>query len=49
MNFIEQTGAEIVVTGNLGCMIQLIYGTKKFDKKVKIMHPVSLLRKSYRI
>ena len=44
---IKSTGAEWVVTGNPGCMIQLIYGAKKFDANIKIIHPVSLLKKAY--
>lgn len=49
MDNIEKTGAQIVVTGNPGCMIQLIYGARKFNKSVQVLHPVTLLRESYRI
>jgi glycolate oxidase iron-sulfur subunit len=48
MENIRTSGAEIVVTGNPGCMIQLMYGVKKFDVPVQILHPVSLLNKAYR-
>jgi len=47
MDNISSTGAEYVVTGNPGCMIQLMYGKKKYNKQVKVIHPVSLLRMSY--
>ena len=47
MENIANTDAEYVVTGNPGCMIQLIYGAKKFNKNVKILHPITLIRKSY--
>jgi glycolate oxidase iron-sulfur subunit len=47
MKNIRSTGVSHVVTGNPGCMIQLIYGTKKFMTDVKIIHPISLLRQAY--
>jgi glycolate oxidase iron-sulfur subunit len=47
MSHIQSTGVSHVVTGNPGCMIQLMYGTKKFGVDVKIVHPVSLLNEAY--
>ena len=47
MNNIKNSGAEFVVTGNPGCMIQLMYGAKKFKVPVRILHPVSLLNQAY--
>jgi glycolate oxidase iron-sulfur subunit len=47
MNNIKNCGADYVVTGNPGCMIQLIYGAKKFQVPVRILHPVSLLNQAY--
>ncbi|MFC2089109.1 (Fe-S)-binding protein, partial [Calditrichota bacterium] len=47
MEKISSTGAEYVVTGNPGCMIQLMYGAKKFGYNVKVLHPITLLRRSY--
>ncbi len=47
MDNIRATGAEWIVTGNPGCMIQIIYGAKKFKMPVKVIHPVSLLRMAY--
>ena len=49
MNNIRSSGAEYVVTGNPGCMIQLMYGARKYDVPVKILHPVSLLNKAYHV
>ncbi len=47
MQNIKSTGAEWVVTGNPGCMIQLMYGVKRFDVNVQIIHPVSFLKMAY--
>jgi len=47
MNNIKKTGVKYVVTGNPGCLLQLMYGTKKFETDVEIIHPVSLLRMGY--
>jgi glycolate oxidase iron-sulfur subunit len=47
MQNIRSTGVSHVVTGNPGCMIQLLFGTRKFMTDVQIIHPVSLLRKAY--
>ena len=47
MENIAETEADYVVTGNPGCMIQLIYGAKKFNKNINVIHPITLIRKSY--
>jgi len=47
MDNISNTDADYVVTGNPGCMIQLIYGSKKFEKDIQVLHPITLLRISY--
>lgn len=47
MENLRSTGAEIVVTGNPGCHLQLNYGIKKFGLKMEVMHPASLLRMAY--
>ena len=47
MENILSTNADYVVTGNPGCMIQLIYGSNKFNTKIKVIHPITLIRKSY--
>ncbi len=48
MENLASTRADIVVTGNPGCHLQLQYGIRKFGLKMEVMHPVSLLRRSYK-
>ena len=38
---IDDTNAEILLTGNPGCMLQIAYGVKKFNKNVRVMHTAS--------
>jgi len=47
INNIKKTGARYVVSGNPGCLLQLMYGTKKFNSDVHIIHPVTLLKMAY--
>ncbi len=47
MNNIKSSGADYVVTGNPGCLLQLMYGSHKFKNDVTILHPVTVLRWSY--
>jgi len=44
---IAESGAEIVVTGNPGCLIQLEVGIKRRGMKVRVAHPVELLAWAY--
>ena len=44
---IAETGAEILVTGNPGCIGQIEYGLKERGLDIKVMHPVSLLNRAY--
>ena len=46
---IKKTGAQCVVTGNPGCMIQLMYGRKQYDINIEILHPMSMLKKVYEL
>ncbi len=48
MKHIAATGAQIVATGNPGCIGQLRYGAKKFGVPVEVAHPVTLLARAYR-
>ena len=48
MENIARSNAVYVVTGNPGCMIQLMFGVKKFEVDVRVIHPVSLLNMAYR-
>ena len=43
MENIKKTNAKIVVTGNPGCIAQIIYGAKKFKVDVKVLHPATLI------
>lgn len=46
MENIRKTNAQVVLTGNPGCISQLRYGAKKFNVNVEVMHPVSFIKKS---
>ncbi len=48
MKHIENTGAKVVITGNPGCMLQLMLGARKFGVAVAIKHPVEILEKATR-
>lgn len=43
MKHIKATGADVVVTGNPGCMIQIQSGARKFGVPVQVVHPIELL------
>jgi len=43
MKHIANTGAQVVVTGNPGCAMQIMLGAKKFGPKVEVLHPVQVL------
>jgi glycolate oxidase iron-sulfur subunit len=45
---IQSTGAEVVATGNPGCMLQVLNGCRKAGMNVRIAHPVTLLAEAYR-
>jgi glycolate oxidase iron-sulfur subunit len=47
MNNIFATGANVVVTGNPGCMMQIALGAQRKGLDVVVMHPVQLLDESY--
>jgi len=47
MKHVEESGAQIVLAGNPGCIIQLAYGNEYFKSDVKIMHPVSFIKQCY--
>jgi glycolate oxidase iron-sulfur subunit len=48
LNHIEKTGANIVATGNPGCLLQLINGARDRNLPLRIVHPVTLLAEAYR-
>ena len=47
MDRIEATGAEAVVTGNVGCILQIARKIKERDLDITIAHPVDLLDRAY--
>jgi glycolate oxidase iron-sulfur subunit len=48
MNNILASGANIVITGNPGCMMQIALGAQHKGYELTVMHPVQLLDESYR-
>jgi glycolate oxidase iron-sulfur subunit len=42
---LENTKADIVLTGNPGCMLQIAYGVKKFSRNIKVEHPATFFNK----
>ena len=46
MKNLKETGADIVVAGNPGCIGQLKYGIEKYGLKMEVLHTVSLVKKS---
>jgi glycolate oxidase iron-sulfur subunit len=45
---IKETGAEVVVSGNPGCSLQIEKGLKERGLDIRVLHPVELLDWSYR-
>ncbi len=45
---IRDTGADLVLTANPGCHLQLQTGLQKTGTPTPVMHPISLLAKAYR-
>ncbi len=45
MQNIKNTKANIVLTGNPGCMGQIKYGAQKFNVDVEVLHPVTLIKR----
>ncbi|MGP0062164.1 MAG: (Fe-S)-binding protein [Isosphaeraceae bacterium] len=48
MDHIEATGAEMVVTGNVGCILQIARKIKERGRAMEIAHPIDLLDRAYR-
>jgi glycolate dehydrogenase iron-sulfur subunit len=44
---IEKTGAQVVATGNIGCIMQIARQLKEVGSDVKVMHPIDLLDRAY--
>jgi glycolate oxidase iron-sulfur subunit len=47
MDHIAATGAELVATGNVGCILQIARKIKERGSPMKVVHPVDLLDKAY--
>jgi glycolate oxidase iron-sulfur subunit len=45
---IRATGAEIVLTGNPGCLAWIAQGLRQLPQPITAMHPVELLHRAYR-
>lgn len=48
MDNIEATGAELVVTGNVGCILQIARKVKERGRPMEVVHPIDLLDRAYR-
>ncbi len=48
MGHIENTRAQVVATGNPGCMMQIDFGARQRDLPIQALHPVQLLDEAYR-
>jgi glycolate oxidase iron-sulfur subunit len=48
MDHIEATGADMVVTGNVGCILQIARKVKERGSPIEVAHPVDLLDRAYR-
>ncbi len=48
VDHIEATGATMVVTGNVGCILQIAKVIKERGRAIEVAHPVHLLDRSYR-
>ncbi|QDV37267.1 (Fe-S)-binding protein [Tautonia plasticadhaerens] len=47
MDHILATGAEAVVTGNVGCILQIARKAKEFGSGIEVEHPIDLLDRAY--
>ena len=47
MDFVNGTGAQVIVTANPGCMLQLAAGVQKFGQGQRVAHVVQILDEAY--
>ncbi len=47
MDEVSETGAEVIATANVGCMLQLRAGIRQRGVKMEVMHVVELLDQAY--
>lgn len=48
LTHIRSTGAQIVATGNPGCLLQVVNGARQKQMPLRVVHPVTLLAEAYR-
>jgi glycolate oxidase iron-sulfur subunit len=48
MDHITATGATVVATGNVGCILQIARQLKQHGSPIEVVHPVDLLDRAYR-
>ena len=48
MDRIAKTGAEVVATGNIGCILQIARKVKERNAPIEVVHPIDLLDQAYR-
>ena len=48
MDYVNMTGAEVIVTANPGCMLQLKAGAKLHGKGQRVAHVVEILDEAYK-
>ncbi len=44
---IQATGAEMVATGNVGCILQIARALRENDSSIEVVHPIDLLDRAY--
>jgi len=47
LKHIKSTGANVVATGNPGCLLQIITGAKAEGISLRVVHPITLLAEAY--
>ncbi len=47
MEKVAQTGADILIAANPGCLYQLRYGMRRKRLKIKVLHPMTLMAQAY--
>jgi len=47
MDSVNSTGAQVIVTANPGCMLQLAAGVKKFGRGQRVAHVLEILNQAY--
>jgi glycolate oxidase iron-sulfur subunit len=47
MDAVKSTGAQVIVTANPGCMLQLAAGVRKFGQDQQVAHVVEILDRAY--